>query len=147
MRRSQAYKPADKPAGFNSRTLGRVRPRSNQDLYKQYEVSIHAPWEGCDTTQRDQMLRQWAVSIHAPWEGCDDTLCPFWGNTTCVSIHAPWEGCDSFVPAFLDLCMCFNSRTLGRVRRTDPTTCATSPSVSIHAPWEGCDSVVQSCVL
>ena len=56
------------------------------------------------------------VSIHAPWEGCDDADCknpevlkkfqfthPGKGATThpplntlrgVVSIHAPWEGCD-----------------------------------------------------
>ena len=33
-------------------------------------VSIHAPWEGCDSRLLD-MLGYGFVSIHAPWEGCD----------------------------------------------------------------------------
>ena len=35
-------------------------------------VSIHAPWEGCDTLPRCCSACQPRVSIHAPWEGCDD---------------------------------------------------------------------------
>ena len=33
------------------------------------------------------------VSIHAPWEGCDVLIITQMGNRH-VSIHAPWEGCD-----------------------------------------------------
>ena len=33
---------------FNSRTLGRVRHVTLEGLYSILEVSIHAPWEGCD---------------------------------------------------------------------------------------------------
>ena len=86
-----------------------------------------------------------------------------------VSIHAPWEGCDS--PSFgpFKSLVCFNSRTLGRVRLyisaksytyllfqfTHPgkgATCSAlsncyTKSVSIHAPWEGCDSIGISEVL
>ena len=35
------------------------------------EVSIHAPWEGCDTPALNVDLIGHNVSIHAPWEGCD----------------------------------------------------------------------------
>ena len=35
------------------------------------QVSIHAPWEGCDFKgMSDDELNK--VSIHAPWEGCDE---------------------------------------------------------------------------
>ena len=56
------------------------------------------------------------VSIHAPWEGCDTTS-PSPIEAVIVSIHAPWEGCDlsrRLSPLFG--VSCFNSRTLGRVR-------------------------------
>ena len=33
---------------FNSRTLGRVRRRRSPLLTTPHDVSIHAPWEGCD---------------------------------------------------------------------------------------------------
>ena len=56
-----------------------------------------------------------------------------------VSIHTPWEGCDitqaqegAFEP-------CFNSHTLGRVRRRGSVFATDSVTVSIHTPWEGCD--------
>ena len=124
------------------------------------------------------------VSIHAPWEGCDSAgmLVPCLVR---VSIHAPWEGCDWARTSHRPTTSCFNSRTLGRVRLvpdsdysavgmfqfthpgkgatclascvnltqvsmfqfTHPGKGATSCSsidayrntVSIHAPWEGCD--------
>ena len=79
-----------------------------------------------------------------------------------VSIHAPWEGCDYRGGNIGQLRICFNSRTLGRVRQdfiifeltqikfqfTHPGKGATgkihysdyTDKVSIHAPWEGCDA-------
>ena len=109
-------------------------------------VSIHAPWEGCDTIFHTSTItlqcfnsrtlgrvrqpltqhlgEDGVVSIHAPWEGCDEVALYLSRITLVVSIHAPWEGCDY-------------------IRDNNTKTGA----VSIHAPWEGCDSVVQSCVL
>ena len=144
---------------FNSRTLGRVRPISF-DLYltdwlfqfthpgkgathtdlpreRTGDVSIHAPWEGCDS--QALALQLWLprfnsrtlgrvrrvlssevsqadkVSIHAPWEGCD-LPSRYLAQPSTVSIHAPWEGCDM---THIELKLKYN--------------------VSIHAPWEGCD--------
>ena len=37
---------------FNSRTLGRVRPRSCVSPLEGRQVSIHAPWEGCDLSTK-----------------------------------------------------------------------------------------------
>ena len=110
-----------------------------QELSKE-KVSIHAPWEGCDTSANTSSSVR-SVSIHAPWEGCDATTQPTKppaqlfqfthpgkGATAvrtadargqAVSIHAPWEGCDS----------------IGERG-------AASPIVSIHAPWEGCDAMM-----
>ena len=102
---------------FNSRTLGRVRRAITAWHDTTIGVSIHAPWEGCDSSRSftfsTRALFQFThpgkgatgkihysdytdkVSIHAPWEGCDSCFAPVpkWGNN--VSIHAPWEGCDS----------------------------------------------------
>ena len=57
-----------------------------------------------------------AVSIHAPWEGCDAEKEKILNRLQRVSIHAPWEGCDAYVVAYAFWLVCFNSRTLGRVR-------------------------------
>ena len=124
--------------GFNSRTLGRVRliPAVNDWLV--VRVSIHAPWEGCDSSC-DPQRQSYPVSIHAPWEGCDfdnqflrgfflqfQFTHPGKGATPhtstdiirqVVSIHAPWEGCDQALYRAGVREGRFNSRTLGRVRR------------------------------
>ena len=103
------------------------------------DVSIHAPWEGCDAlplpssrsisrfnsrtlgrVRRRHPARGVSaeeVSIHAPWEGCDEDVDFCFNGVQSVSIHAPWEGCD-----------------LPRHRPYDAHR-----AVSIHAPWEGCD--------
>ena len=125
---------------FNSRTLGRVRLIDGWSSSIDISVSIHAPWEGCDDANVATMAQSILVSIHAPWEGCD-SLCLF-AVLSClrVSIHAPWEGCDGLIlpkdlyPGMFQFThpgkgatslyarskqvyRCFNSRTLGRVRR------------------------------
>ena len=109
------------------------------------------------------------VSIHAPWEGCDGVSCAWCSLLSVVSIHAPWEGCDSHrvspfttpkrfqfthpgkgatggptTPAFRY--RRFNSRTLGRVRLSTRSIRAMFAIVSIHAPWEGCDVGVAESV-
>ena len=106
--------------------------------YYNIPVSIHAPWEGCDTTRpyskgkdlkfqfthpgkgatplRRRSYHPLRVSIHAPWEGCDLMV----GKSITahlVSIHAPWEGCDWGARSDRMSISRFNSRTLGRVRR------------------------------
>ena len=82
--------------GFNSRTLGRVRPSLGKISKLCLTVSIHAPWEGCDKHHVLGAL----VNHH-------------------VSIHAPWEGCDVSLPTERIAFPRFNSRTLGRVRHLD----------------------------
>ncbi len=125
-------------------------------------VSIHAPWEGCDTatiaiayggtsfnSRTLGRVRQLAgaqlklnelVSIHAPWEGCDIPL-NIWIAEVSVSIHAPWEGCDRRENGKHHEQLRFNSRTLGRVRPIGFGLDAKGRYVSIHAPWEGCDTM------
>ena len=39
---------------FNSRTLGRVRPKTQHTDSRSLRVSIHAPWEGCDKYKHQQ---------------------------------------------------------------------------------------------
>ena len=113
--------------------------RHYPERYTKSRVSIHAPWEGCDD-QAEEKTCEIAVSIHAPWEGCDAGSLSVSGVGSSVSIHAPWEGCDTAkgileckttqfqfthpgkgattgVPMSLSPSRCFNSRTLGRVRR------------------------------
>ena len=104
------------------------------------------------------------VSIHAPWEGCDYNT-PYEQRKRYVSIHAPWEGCDLIQVVTNLKILRFNSRTLGRVRRSPACPFAVTPtfqfthpgkgatpfsvravvttSVSIHAPWEGCDTYLK----
>ena len=168
---------------FNSRTLGRVRLRIKKTPTGSTEFQFTHPGKGATRTQPhiDIEVR---VSIHAPWEGCDSfgvgcslTAIPSFNSRTlgrvrhnsnnstsdgtAVSIHAPWEGCDDQGIYYIPSSESFNSRTLGRVRPlevqlmqanvefqfTHPGKGATHfgntssqyTYVSIHAPWEGCD--------
>ena len=84
-----------------------------------FQISIHAPREGCDmvfacqvgvqfqfqstrpvrgATEHDaDLVVDVVISIHAPREGCDFQPAPFVHERT-ISIHAPREGCDGAVP-------------------------------------------------
>ena len=125
-------------------------------------VSIHAPWEGCDwsdtlmvgtfklfqfTHPGKGATRQWhkqyhrhQVSIHAPWEGCDlnsaqrDTV---WMQ---FQFTHPGKGATFTCSWRNQYVLRFNSRTLGRVRQEHTIYVYGVEFVSIHAPWEGCDS-------
>ena len=167
---------------FNSRTLGRVRQESVNPELASIEFQFTHPGKGA-TVIKALSNSAIVVSIHAPWEGCDSktnntevTTYSFnsrtlgrvrrgkeseWLGVIEVSIHAPWEGCDPSPSYLYPHVTCFNSRTLGRVRLTLSTTSAASTlsfnsrtlgrvrlfrlefesfcEVSIHAPWEGCD--------
>ena len=57
------------------------------------EVSIHAPWEGCDSIM---FLARWStIMFQFTHPGKGATLPQATqGCRAEVSIHAPWEGCD-----------------------------------------------------
>ena len=133
-----------------------------QNAYNTPEVSIHAPWEGCDllssvrftaedlfqfthpgkgaTTYRARYAIAPTVSIHAPWEGCDYRFNPFRLLAYQFQFTHPGKGATSLALQILRSrplfqfthpgkgatvrthrrrhnVECFNSRTLGRVRR------------------------------
>ena len=79
--------------GFNSRTLGRVRRRRGCVRDRSPPFQFTHPGKGATPPGgRPRLL--WSVSIHAPWEGCDSCFAPVPHLGNNVSIHAPWEGCD-----------------------------------------------------
>ena len=126
----------------------------------QRHVSIHAPWEGCDQMAASSNLTSLQFQFTHPGKGATVTRTQT-HIISCVSIHAPWEGCDLSLTLNTLPKVCFNSRTLGRVRLSTSIfrTCLGSFNsrtlgrvrliltlelsggefVSIHAPWEGCD--------
>ena len=145
---------------FNSRTLGRVRLPCALVGADELGVSIHAPWEGCD--QKCQSVKtnhrgfnsRTLGRVRPSWEassvtsdrfqfthpGKGATAVPLLASLLLgVSIHAPWEGCDISISVHVTEVRSFNSRTLGRVRRSVFSTHSIPKRVSIHAPWEGCD--------
>ena len=160
MRRSTSLKPyAAYTFQFTHPGKGATCPVSRRNLPS--AVSIHAPWEGCDSTLAvtysslgrfnsrtlgrvrrftDEDLRLHPrVSIHAPWEGCD-VFCyrSSYGLWRFQFTH-PGKGATSMVSPTVARATSFNSRTLGRVRLSLVYSPITVMSVSIHAPWEGCD--------
>ena len=138
-----------------------MRRRREQLLRPCLDVSIHAPWEGCDISSNSTLSS--FPRFNSRTLGRVRPLLYQIAYSIRVSIHAPWEGCDSVIVFCQQLCDRFNSRTLGRVRRrrqyiedlsvgfqfTHPGKGATahfvrfslSSGVSIHAPWEGCDNL------
>ena len=128
-----------RPTRFNSRTLGRVRQRGTEDCSTSPVVSIHAPWEGCDSRASDVSQLPYSVSIHAPWEGCDTDL--FIPDALDYEFQFTHPGKGATVAFYLRSHSFprFNSRTLGRVRHDLRQPIGYVLRVSIHAPWEGCD--------
>ena len=124
---------------FNSRTLGRVRlapvvatPSAGRfqfthpgkgatiGLHSQHRtarVSIHAPWEGCDSPVWFRLSSMVLFQFTHPGKGATRDTGRSRRERT-VSIHAPWEGCDTITEVLLASRSSFNSRTLGRVRPT-----------------------------
>ena len=72
---------------------GRGATKYNLMRFGYYQVSIHAPREGCDDRYLEVLVLL-VVSIHAPREGCDYAAFIRLTNGF-VSIHAPREGCDT----------------------------------------------------
>ena len=64
-----------------------------------------------------ELKLKYNVSIHAPREGCDHIWQLGYRDTHLVSIHAPREGCDEKIVCLLYSPISFNSRTPGGVRR------------------------------
>ena len=59
---------------FNSRTLGRVRHKSNQKSRKRYVFQFTHPGKGATLFECLTFELYHLVSIHAPWEGCDSVV-------------------------------------------------------------------------
>ena len=131
------------------------------DLFREYKVSIHAPWEECDSIK--DAIANVLDSFNSRTLGRVRQLMGDGGSLSFeFQFTHPGKSATAIVierPALLDG---FNSRTLGRVRRcffhdsicsglfqfTHPGKSATDRTpfdrmqltVSIHAPWEECDT-------
>ena len=99
---------------FNSRTPGGVRPATQATFSRASRFQFTHPGRGATIGQTKPQV-PYDVSIHAPREGCDGRMCVYISPprrfnsrtpggvrrvrsliilTTIVSIHAPREGCD-----------------------------------------------------
>ena len=127
---------------------------------RSFDVSIHAPREGCDTAliPSDFSLTSFnsrtpgGVRLRTPIKatfllgfnsrtpgGVRHKLTDRKRIEDLVSIHAPREGCDRHDQNERDKQHRFNSRTPGGVRRARGLSIVHTVNVSIHAPREGCD--------
>ena len=66
---------AQRDVGFNSRTLGRVRQVGAEAAYLPLAFQFTHPGKGA-TLDNGSLTHDAAVSIHAPWEGCDSICSP-----------------------------------------------------------------------
>ena len=145
---------------FNSRTLGRVRQEGEFFKLLPWGFQFTHPGKGATQLRRSRDNDEHNVSIHAPWEGCDPRrlgqidleegfnsrtlgrVRPVGRHrlphTLVVSIHAPWEGCDLLLASWMKSSSSFNSRTLGRVRPAAPLPSGwVSPTFQFTHPGKG----------
>ena len=129
------------------------------------DVSIHAPWEGCDSSGLQPQALGRRFQFTHPGKGATQKLFGINKPNTFQFTH-PGKGATGRTRQSSTSPSSFNSRTLGRVRPlwvvliesrkgfqfTHPGKGATGLphlkdtamyNVSIHAPWEGCDSIRQ----
>ena len=127
-------------AGFNSRTPGGVRLRSLRILCNVFLRFNSRTPGGVRPNLTIPKVGHWEVSIHAPREGCDLKILRRVRNSTSFNSRTP-GGVRPSISCYYLLQRCsFNSRTPGGVRpRLSQVECAQPLPVSIHAPREGCD--------
>ena len=74
-----------------------------------------------------------------PGKGATYASPPKTSPSTSFQFTHPGKGATPVVWLLMLRVLCFNSRTLGRVRRVGTQQGKDINYVSIHAPWEGCD--------
>ena len=122
---------------FNSRTLGRVRLAGSITKHHRATVSIHAPWEGCDSCS--DSFAYFIFSFNSRTLGrVRQYSAEGMNRFNLFQFTHPGKGATSSRETHA---------TDTRFQFTHPgkgatTTGAIAPEggrVSIHAPWEGCD--------
>ena len=126
------------PAGFNSRTLGRVRQSDGFRTPSWHKFQFTHPGKGA-TPCAGCCLWGCSVSIHAPWEGCDINACNVVSQISSFNSRTLGRVRRARLALARLVALSFNSRTLGRVRHESGVRQKNALTVSIHAPWEGCD--------
>ena len=121
---------------FNSRTLGRVRHHLLIEVSLGYWFQFTHPGKGA--TAASHLSPIWAIMFQFthPGKGATQTTLG-WRCLFLVSIHAPWEGCDNSYGYYPALTSCFNSRTLGRVRRSADRQNQTTKTFQFTHPGKG----------
>ena len=133
---------------------------TKQDDDDVFVVSIHAPWEGCDSTRSIRAIYAIEFQFTHPGKGATrmyvNGIFKAMFQFTHPGKGATKKACTWIISSksfnsrtlgrvrleIIDIIMLrlgFNSRTLGRVRLGNGKHQGVSNSVSIHAPWEGCD--------
>ena len=123
---------------FNSRTLGRVRLVRRERGHRLDQVSIHAPWEGCDSADKrlyrnyssfnsrtlGRVRRQLSINI---------ILYRGFNSRTLGRVR-------QYTKVTTDLVKSFNSRTLGRVRQDIRSEIVTPALFQFTHPGKGATS-------
>ena len=111
---------------------------TKQDDDDVFVVSIHAPWEGCDSTRSIRAIYAIEFQFTHPGKGATRMYVNGIFKAMFQFTH-PGKGATKKACTWIISSKSFNSRTLGRVRLGNGKHQGVSNSVSIHAPWEGCD--------
>ena len=103
-----------------------------------FDISIHAPREGCDFAPRNDG-GMWVISIHAPREGCDSSDMWICSMTSRFQSTHPARGATPYWCVLARPAFHFNPRTPRGVRQVADGPPGDCVIISIHAPREGCD--------
>ena len=77
---------------FNPRPPRGGRPLGQVVQFPDFAISIHAPREGGDPQQFQQLQQQAKISIHAPREGGDNAIVGFLFNALTFQSTPPARG-------------------------------------------------------
>ena len=123
---------------FNSRTLGRVRLYLLYELSALSDVSIHAPWEGCDFIYdyKDFDLTRFNSRTLGRVRLANATAI---GLGLVFQFTHPGKGATFSLICTLYSLSLFQFTHPGKGATWSELAGKSQMGVSIHAPWEGCD--------
>ena len=128
-------------ANFNPRTPRGVRPDAKCFMGSALMISIHAPREGCDPSQRTARLYAGYFNPRTP-RGVRRMAAQILRGFSIISIHTPREGCDELIQTFGDLDEDFNPHTPRGVRRLAEEEHKTSAEFQSTHPARGATSLI-----
>ena len=123
---------------FNPRSPRGLRQKAMNKIVYQFDISIHAAQEGCDTSVSYFRRRRRYFNPRSP-RGLRHLTNWFVVFFADISIHAAQEGCDNNALVTYAFKSQFQSTQPKRAATLGRRFCRNGQAISIHAAQEGCD--------